>query len=61
MTTQQLVDRYLRDLRAAAAALPATDRQEPLEDVREHIEASRADDDSEATLRQTLDRLGTRP
>jgi hypothetical protein len=55
-----LVDRYLTDLEAELADLPATRRQEILDEVSEHISEAHAagDADTEAGIRTVLERLG---
>ena len=62
MTTKidTLVDRYLTDLEAELAGLPANRRREILDEVGEHIVAARAalDAESEAAIRNVLERLG---
>jgi uncharacterized membrane protein len=62
MTTKvdSLVDRYLKDLEAELADLPATRRRELLDEVGEHIGAARAalDTETEAAVRTVLERLG---
>lgn len=57
--TDRLVDAYLNDLAAEAAALPAGRRDELLADMRAHIaEARAAGATSEDEVRQVLQRLG---
>jgi uncharacterized membrane protein len=62
MTTKvdSLVDRYLEDLEAELADLPANRRRELLDEVGEHIGAARAalDTETEAAVRTVLERLG---
>jgi uncharacterized membrane protein len=62
MTTEvdALIDRYLRDLEAELADLPANRRQELLDEVAEHIASARAalDPETEAGVRGLLERLG---
>jgi hypothetical protein len=62
MTTKadSLVDRYLKDLEAELADLPANRRRELLDEVGEHIVAARAtlDTETEAGVRTVLERLG---
>jgi hypothetical protein len=55
-----LVDRYLRDLDAELQGLPASQRQEILDEVGEHVAAARAamGADTEAGVRAVLERLG---
>jgi uncharacterized membrane protein len=55
-----LVDRYLADLEAELRDLPATRRQEIVDEVGEHIAAARAtlDAETEAAIRTVLERLG---
>lgn len=65
MTTKvdTLVDRYLADLEAELADLPAKRRRELLDEVSDHIAEARAtlDADSEAAIRTVLERLGDPP
>ena len=62
MTTKvdSLVDRYLEDLEAELADLPANRRRELLDEVGEHIGTARAalDAETEAAVRTVLERLG---
>jgi hypothetical protein len=62
MTTEAdaLIARYLQDLEAQLGDLPASRRQELLDEVGEHIAAGRADLDpeTEAGVRTLLERLG---
>jgi uncharacterized membrane protein len=55
-----LVDRYLEDLEAELADLPANRRRELLDEVGEHIGAARAalGTETEAAVRTVLARLG---
>jgi uncharacterized membrane protein len=55
-----LVDRYLKDLDAELQGLPASQRQEILDEVGEHVAAARAamGADTEAGVRAVLERLG---
>jgi uncharacterized membrane protein len=59
-TADTLVDRYLKDLDAELRDLPASQRQEILDEVGEHIAAARTapDADTEAGVRTVLGRLG---
>jgi hypothetical protein len=59
-TADTLVDRYLKDLDAELRGLPASQRQEILDEVGEHIAAARTapDADTEAGVRTVLGRLG---
>jgi hypothetical protein len=61
MIGSDLVDRYLADLAAAAAGLPADRRAELLEDVREHIASALdgAAPDDKVAVRNVLERLGS--
>ena len=54
-----LVDDYLRALDEAGRVLPRRDRDELVEQIREHIEAALPPGATEAEVRNTLDRLGT--
>jgi hypothetical protein len=58
--TDALIDRYLDDLNAELAVLPAHQRQEILDEIGEHIAAARAamDPETEADVRTVLERLG---
>ena len=62
MTTNvdTLIDRYLTDLEAELADLPANRRREILDELGEHISEARAagDADTEAGIRTVLERLG---
>jgi uncharacterized membrane protein len=62
MTTEAdaLIPRYLQDLDSQLGDLPASRRQELLDEVREHIAAARADlePETEAGVRTLLQRLG---
>lgn len=60
-TADDLVEEYLHRLDRASAGLPAGERAELLEQIRDHIAAARADapDDGPARVRTVLDRLGT--
>ncbi|MEQ4300889.1 hypothetical protein ABNF97_05760 [Plantactinospora sp. B6F1] len=59
-TPDALVERYLRQLRAELAPLPADRRQEVLDQIGEHIAVRRAEPDGQtvAEVRAMLDRLG---
>jgi uncharacterized membrane protein len=59
-TADTLVDRSLKDLDAELRGLPASQRQEILDEVGEHIAAARTapDADTEAGVRTVLGRLG---
>jgi uncharacterized membrane protein len=59
-TADTLVDRYLKDLDAKLRDLPASQRQEILDEVGEHIATARTapDADTEAGVRTVLGRLG---
>jgi uncharacterized membrane protein len=59
-TVDTLIDRYLKDLEAELAELPANRRREILDEVGEHITAARGalDAESEAAIRTVLERLG---
>jgi len=59
-TADDLVADYLHRLAQASTGLPAGERAELLEQIREHIAADRADapDDGPARVRTVLDRLG---
>lgn len=59
MSSQALVDEYLRRLERAADRLAPARRGELVGDVKEHIEAALAGDHDELTVRNVLDRLGT--
>jgi uncharacterized membrane protein len=56
----QLIDGYLARLRVAAADLPASVRDELIDDMRAHITEARAreSDETDATILNILDRLG---
>ena len=60
-----LVEDYLHRLSVAGAALPAAERAELLEQIRDHVASARADataggtPDGPALVRTVLDRLGT--
>jgi hypothetical protein len=56
----QLIDGYLARLRVAAADLPASVRDELIEDMRAHIAEARTrePDETDATVLNILDRLG---
>jgi len=58
--TDALILRYLQDLEAQLQDLPASRRQELLDEVAEHITAARAglDPETEAGVRTVLERLG---
>lgn len=60
-TTDQLVQQYLDRLETAASTLPSGQRAEILAEIKEHITItlSQSEDQSEATVRTILDRLGT--
>ena len=60
METDRLVDDYLRRLEAAAAHLQRSRRAELVAEIREHIEAALAEEDSasEVAVRNVLERLG---
>ena len=56
-----LVDNYLQAVGHALAGIPAYRRDELLQDLREHIEAGRAElgeEETEAEVRSLLDQLG---
>ncbi|MDW5328656.1 HAAS signaling domain-containing protein [Plantactinospora sp. KLBMP9567] len=59
-TPDALVRRYLRQLRAELAPLPADRRQEVLDQIGEHIAVRRSEPDGQALVevRAMLDRLG---
>jgi uncharacterized membrane protein len=59
-TNDALVDEYLERVARAAAGLLPDRRDELVRDLREHIETERAelDGDSEAGVREILERLG---
>src|SRR2546423_5611562 len=56
----QLIDGYLARLRVAAVDLPASVRQELIDDMRAHIAEARTRelDETDATVLNILDRLG---
>jgi hypothetical protein len=58
--TDDLVERYLDRLDAAMRGAPSETRNELLDDIREHIDAARAEarGDPEVDVREILDRLG---
>jgi uncharacterized membrane protein len=58
--TRQLVDEYLRRLEVELLDLPAAKRREILDEIRGHIaeERSGINDESDADVRNLLDRLG---
>jgi hypothetical protein len=64
--TDQLIEDYLAALQKAAAVLPADQRGELVNDIREHIEVSLAEPSTsgekapaEQRVRELLDRIGT--
>jgi uncharacterized membrane protein len=58
-TTHPLATDYLRRLDAAAAVLPALDRDELVAQIRDHVDAGLAPDATEADVRNLLDDLGS--
>ena len=58
--TQQLVDRYLRDLREDLRDLPRSRQNELVAEIKEHIDVALAEEPTsdEATVRNVLERLG---
>jgi uncharacterized coiled-coil protein SlyX len=59
-TTEQLVDDYLKRLKAETADLPRARRRELVEEISEHIAEARAnlESENEAEVRNLLERLG---
>lgn len=59
-TVDDIVDGYLRRLRGALRDLPREQRREILQEIEGHIAEARGgpDDEGEAAIRTTLDRLG---
>jgi uncharacterized membrane protein len=57
---QQLVDRYLRDLREDLRDLPRSRQDELVADIREHIDTALAEEPvrDESTVKNVLERLG---
>lgn len=58
-TTEGLISAYLQRLSRAAADLPEPARAELYEDIRAHLADTLAADSDEATVRDTLDELGS--
>jgi hypothetical protein len=58
-TAHPLVSDYLKQLRATARSLPRTDRDELLQQIREHLDEALPPGASETDVRNALDRLGS--
>lgn len=58
-TTEELISEYLQRLSRAAADLPEEARAELYEDIRTHLADTLDPDSDEATVRDTLDELGS--
>jgi uncharacterized membrane protein len=60
MTTDPIVEEYLRRLDSAAASLPRHRRAELLSEIREHVDNAllETDADDEVAVRNVLERLG---
>ena len=58
--TDNLIERYMRELHRELRSFPASQRREITDEVREHIYQARAelDTENEAAIRTVLDRLG---
>jgi HAAS len=58
-TRDSLVADYLRELERAARALPRSQRDELVAEIREHLDSGLGPDATEAAVRNLLDDLGT--
>lgn len=60
-SSDAIIDTYLRDVERALIGLPSLQKDELLADLSAHIESARetVSEDSEAEVRQILDRLGS--